>query len=118
MARKCKARSDVSHAGTASPGTGVGAIAPTGEEPAMELQPVESSLIHSVGYDPASSVLEIRFLESQRIYEFFNVPFSVYDELMAAESKGQYFNEMIRDFYVSQEVHAANLETSDWPVRS
>ena len=72
----------------------------------MERQPVESSLIRSVGYDLPSSILEIELVEPNRIYEFFDVPFSVYTELMDAESKGQYFNEFIRDMYAYQEVEA------------
>jgi KTSC domain len=62
-------------------------------------RPVESTLIHSVGYDLASSVLEIELVEGQRVYEYYDVPLSVYSELMAAESKGNYFNEVIRDMY-------------------
>lgn len=65
----------------------------------MSRQPVESTLIRSVGYDPAGSVLEIEFVEDDRVYEYDDVPFSVYSELMAAESKGMYFNEFIRDLY-------------------
>jgi hypothetical protein len=62
-------------------------------------RPVESSLIRSVGYDLASSVLEVEFVEGGRVYEYYDVPLSVYSELMAAESKGSYFNDHIRDMY-------------------
>jgi hypothetical protein len=68
---------------------------------------VESSLIRSVGYDLASSVLEVEFLERNRLYHYFDVPLSVYSELMAAESKGSYFNEHIRDMYTYQEADEA-----------
>ena len=47
--------------------------------------------------------LEIEFAEHGRIYEYFDVPLSVYSELMAAESKGAYFNDRIRDMYTYQE---------------
>jgi hypothetical protein len=70
-------------------------------------RPVESSLIRSVGYDLASSVLEIEFLERHRLYQYFDVPLSVYSMLMAAESKGAYFNEHIRDMYPYQEADEA-----------
>src|SRR5262249_43443123 len=69
----------------------------------MYRRPVESSLIRSVGYDLASSVLEIEFREPHRLYQYFDVPLSVYSMLMAAESKGAYFNEYIRDMYTYQE---------------
>lgn len=65
----------------------------------MDRQYVVSSLIRSVGYDPAGSILEVEFVEPRRTYTFYDVPFSVYDELMQAPSKGQYFNEFIRDDY-------------------
>ena len=65
----------------------------------MERQPVASSLIRSVGYDPAGSILEIELVEPNRVYTFYDVPFSVYDELMEAPSKGTYFNDFIRDLY-------------------
>jgi hypothetical protein len=62
-------------------------------------RPVESSLIRSVGYDLASSVLEVEFVEGGRVYEYYDVPLSIYSDLMAAESKGSYFNDYIRDMY-------------------
>ncbi len=65
----------------------------------MERQPVESSLIRSVGYDLTGSILEIELIDPHRLYTFYDVPFSVYDELMDASSKGKYFNEFIRDLY-------------------
>ena len=70
----------------------------------MERQPVNSSLIRSVGYDLPNSILEIELVESKRAYEYFDVPLSVYTELMEAESKGSYFNEFIKDLYAYQEV--------------
>lgn len=76
-------------------------------EPGVYRRPVESSLIRSVGYDVASSVLEIEFAEHGRVYEYFDVPLSVYSELMAAESKGAYFNDRIKDMYPYQETGGA-----------
>ncbi len=69
----------------------------------MERQPVDSSLIRSVGYDLLESTLEVELVDSGRLYEFFDVPFSVYSELMEAESKGSYFNDFIKDLYAYQE---------------
>ena len=65
----------------------------------MPRQAVSSTLIRSAGFDPASSILEIELIEPPRVYEYFDVPWSVFDELMDAESKGTYFNEFIRDAY-------------------
>lgn len=71
----------------------------------MNRQGVDSSLIRSVGYDLASSVLEIEFTGEGRIYDYFDVPLSIYSELMEAESKGQYFNDYIKDMYSYQQVY-------------
>jgi hypothetical protein len=76
----------------------------------VERTPVESSLIRSVGYDLPSSILEIELVEPNRVYEYFDVPLSVYTELMEAESKGSYFNEFIKDLYAYQEVESAPSE--------
>lgn len=47
--------------------------------------------MRSVGYDASISVLEIEFWDGD-VYRYGNVPFSVYVELMLAESLGCYFN--------------------------
>jgi hypothetical protein len=72
---------------------------PVSGAPNVNRQPVESSLIRSVGYDLEGSVLEVEFVEGDRVYQYYDVPLSVYSELMDAESKGIYFNEYIRDMY-------------------
>jgi hypothetical protein len=70
----------------------------------MDRQPVDSRLIRSVGYDLMSSILEIELAESGRVYRYFDVPFSIADELITAESKGAYFNEQIRDMFAYEEL--------------
>ena len=64
----------------------------------MIRQPVSSSNIRSIGYDPESQTLEIEF-HSGGIYQYFNVPVSVYDALMRASSIGGYFHRYIKDRY-------------------
>ena len=54
----------------------------------MDRTPVDSNLIRSVGYDLPSSILEIEFAESGRVYEYFDVPLSVYTEFREADSEG------------------------------
>jgi KTSC domain len=61
-------------------------------------QPVSSSSIHSVGYDPESRILEIEF-HSDGVYQYEDVGQDIYNALLAAPSKGQYFAERIRDHY-------------------
>jgi len=57
---------------------------------------VQSSSLASVAYSASTATLEIEF-QTGRLYRFFSVPRSIYDELLAAESKGAYFNRMIRN---------------------
>jgi len=69
--------------------------------PAESLQMVESSVIDEVGYDEATQALTLKF-DSGETYEYKAVPKAVYDELMAAESKGQYFQKNIKGKYEFQ----------------
>ena len=65
------------------------------------MQYLNSSAIHAVSYNPASGTLEIQFTSSGRWFDYFNVPDSVYRGLLAASSKGRYFNTHIRDQYAA-----------------
>ena len=58
--------------------------------------PVASSDLASVGYE--NGVLYIRFKKGG-LYEYTNVPLSVYSGLMSAASKGRYFQSFIRGHY-------------------
>jgi KTSC domain-containing protein len=51
-----------------------------------------------VGYEAKSRILEIEF-DSGSVYQYLGVPARIYEELLAADSKGQYFNSEIRDVY-------------------
>lgn len=61
----------------------------------MTLETVDSNVIHAIGYDAEIQVLEIIF-NNGRIYQYRNVPRAVYEGLMAAPSKGNYFQENVR----------------------
>lgn len=60
----------------------------------MIRQPVSSSNVSSIGYDPQSSILEIEFT-SGAIYRYFGVPEHLYKQFMVAASKGQFLNDFI-----------------------
>lgn len=62
----------------------------------MNRTPVQSSNIHSVGFE--NGVLEIQF-HSGGLYQYFDVPSSIHAGLMAASSKGSYFVQHIRGHY-------------------
>jgi hypothetical protein len=61
----------------------------------MNRTAVSSSSLASVGYDAGQSILEIEF-QSGSVYEYFDVPQTVYDGLMAAGSLGWYFDEHVK----------------------
>ena len=62
----------------------------------MQREPVSSSSIASVGYDEATSTLEIEF-HNGRIYQFRGVPPQMAVALRAAPSTGAYFNKYVRN---------------------
>ncbi len=63
----------------------------------LQRNPVISSNLESVGYDSNTSTLEIEFHSG--LYEYYNVPQSIYNGLMAATSKGSYFHQNIKDVF-------------------
>jgi hypothetical protein len=64
----------------------------------MQRQFVSSSNLASVGYNPATCVLEVEFLNGS-IYQYWGVPLWVYSGLMAAASKGSYLYRKVKGFY-------------------
>jgi hypothetical protein len=64
----------------------------------MRRNHVESSNIESIGYDSKSSTLEIEF-SSGSIYQYFDVPQRIYDEIISADSHGKYLNSNIKGHY-------------------
>jgi len=75
----------------------------------MRLDTVESTMLHAVGYDPDLHVLEVIF-NTGGIYLYRDVPPDVYEGLLSADSKGEYFHEVVRDrfpHWTLAEAHAA-----------
>lgn len=64
----------------------------------MNRMPVTSSNVASIGYDPSSLTLEVEFKDGY-IYQYFDVPETVYQEFMRANSKGQFLHANIRNSY-------------------
>lgn len=64
----------------------------------MERYSVASSNIASVGYDADAETLEIEFLNGS-IYQYYNVPEFMYDQLMQEPSKGKFLNIYIKNAY-------------------
>lgn len=61
----------------------------------MNRIPVRSSNLRSVGYQ--NGVLEIQF-HNGAIYQYFDVPIELANELMRARSKGSFFKQEIEPF--------------------
>jgi hypothetical protein len=64
---------------------------------------VDSSMMTAVDYDDDSAELDITFVGG-KTYRYSEVPPDVYDELVEAESKGEFFNRRIKDRFVYSEV--------------
>lgn len=69
----------------------------------MERTYVDSSNLESVGYDSNNCILEVEFKRGT-VYQYFNVPEYVFEELMSAGSIGSYFNLNIRNVYPTERV--------------
>lgn len=59
---------------------------------------VASSAILRIEYESGTRILHVTFRETGS-YRYFDVPRAIYEEFLAAPSKGQFFNERIRDRY-------------------
>ena len=61
----------------------------------MKREPVQSSNLSSVGYDPIASTLGLEF-HSGGVYQYYGVPRQIYEGLIRAPSKGSYFHHYIK----------------------
>ena len=61
----------------------------------MTATAVESTTLATVAYDPSHHVLQLEF-RNRALYCYCGVPPGVYQDLLAAASKGSYFNRNIR----------------------
>jgi hypothetical protein len=64
----------------------------------MRRRRVISSSLRSVGYGARARMLEIEF-HNTHVYQYFDVPKAVLEEMLAQNSLGAYFNAKIRDVY-------------------
>lgn len=61
----------------------------------MTMQPVESSNIHSVGYDAATETMRVRF-RSGKTYDYPGTKPDEHTRFMEAKSKGGHFSKVFR----------------------
>ncbi len=60
---------------------------------------VESTTLATVGYDPEIGLLRLEFRDHGGVYHYRGVPGEIFQGLLSADSKGAYFNRMIRGQY-------------------
>lgn len=70
----------------------------TTKEARMDRIPVESTSIQDIGYDATTMTLEIGFKHGA-VYQYFDVPETVFEELMRADSKGKFLHANIKNSY-------------------
>lgn len=69
----------------------------------MKRIPVQSDYLHSVGYAPCASVLEIEFVEGM-VFQYLDIPTSIYDALMATPAKEAFFREKIEPNHHARQI--------------
>ena len=62
---------------------------------------IDSSFIDAVAYSKLARVLEVRMKNGQ-IYTFVGIPESIFQGFLNSESKGNYFNTVIRKNYTTR----------------
>jgi hypothetical protein len=67
----------------------------------MNLIPVTSSTIKSVGYQDDDLYIEY---QSGQIYKYSKVPRTLYENLLHAESKGRYLNTEIKNKFIYEKI--------------
>ena len=73
----------------------------------MEMTPIKSSNVKSVGFDPESKKMRVEF-SNGTMYEYSDVAPHVHAELRSAESVGSYFAKNIRGKYGVEKI------TNEW----
>lgn len=74
----------------------------------MKITTVESTTLRTVGYDRDRKLLRLEF-HNRAVYQYFKVPAAIHEGLLAAPSKGIYFNRFIRDKFDYAQVKTASL---------
>lgn len=86
----------------------------------IDMQPVESGQIRAIGYDAATTTLAVTFTRGAgAIYHYPGVSRETYDAFMAAESKGTFFGQHIKnlpfDKFPAQLAKSVETESATQP---
>lgn len=66
----------------------------------MDRQAINSANIASAGYDEESQIMEVEFDQGGAIYQYHNVPKSVWEAFLNGNTPGQYHYHFIRSTYL------------------
>jgi hypothetical protein len=82
----------------------------------MNWLPLDSSALKAVAYLPAKRLLYLEFESGER-YRYFEFPPERYQDFLAAESKGTYFAQRIRNLfpYENFRIHAGQEDNLRLP---
>lgn len=69
----------------------------------MNRESVQSSMIASLGYEADTSILEVEF-NSRVVWQYYDVPESVYYDMMNSGSIGKFFHSNIKGQYREAQV--------------
>ena len=75
----------------------------------MDRVSVESTTLSSICYDSERRLLELEFA-STSVYQYLDVPAALHAELLAADSKGRFFNQCIRGYFRYQRAEVSPME--------
>lgn len=78
----------------------------------IDMLPVESSNVKSVGYDADSQTLAIEF-KSGGVYHYEDVPKQTFADLMAAESPGKYVRSKIVGSFKHEKMEPEGKESKN-----
>lgn len=67
---------------------------------------VESTTLSTISYDSRKRLLELEFANAT-VYRYTDVPSAIHAELLAAPSKGRFFNQCIRGHFAYQRTVAS-----------
>lgn len=69
----------------------------------MRMTPVDSSAIASAGYDAGRRLLRLEY-RNGRIYDYLNVSPEIYEDVLNADSAGEFVNLEVKPNYDCDEV--------------
>ncbi len=78
----------------------------------MQRTGVPSQTIVSIGYEAATSTLEVE-LATQEIIQYYNVPLATYISLMKAASKGDFYQHNIKAIFESKQITQEIINNSN-----